>query len=266
MIGDSLLRRFTRKALMFAALSTISNAQSGPDPSTGHEIVTDRPDVTESSIVVPKGSWQIENGMTWTSGHGTQTFDLSESLMRFGASTRTEVRIVVPNYLGGISGPDATGFGDIALGMKQQLGPLPGGLDLSMIVAVNLPTGASGVSSHGYDPFIKFPWSKELKAGWSIGGMQSVFWNTESGKRNGLWEPTLYVEKELTKPWDAFAEYAGDFAQRGGPKEIAHFGTAYRVTPKQQVDFHFGFGLTHRAPSHFFAVGYSLRIDNLWGR
>jgi hypothetical protein len=123
-----------------------------------------------------------------------------------------------------------------------------------MIVAVSLPSGASRVSSHGYDPFLKFPWSKQLKAGWSIGGIESLFWNTDSGKRNGLWEPTFYIDKEITKPWDAFAEYAGDFAQRNGPKEIAHLGTAYRFTRRQQFDFHFGFDLTQAAPRCFFAV------------
>jgi len=150
--------------------------------------------------------------------------------------------------------------------MKQQLGPLPGGFDLSVIIAISLPTGASRVSSHGYDPFIKFPWSKELRAGWSVGGMQSLFWNTEDHKRNGDWEPTFHREKEITKPWDAFPDYAGDFSQWGGSKQIAHFGTAYRITPRQQVDFHFGFGLSHAAPSRFFGVGYSFRIDKLWGR
>jgi Putative MetA-pathway of phenol degradation len=252
--------------LMLIAFSVISYAQS-PPATTNPEIVTDRPDVTESSIVVPKGSLQIENGATWTSDHGSQSLDFSESLIRFGASSQTEIRIVAPNYFGSISGPDSpSGFGDIALGMKQHLGPLPGGFDLSVIAAISLPTGASRVSSHGFDPFIKFPWSKELSAGWSLGGMQSLFWNTDSGKRNGVWEPTFYIEKEITKPWDAFAEYAGDFAQWGPSKQIAHFGTAYRVTPSQQVDFHFGFGLSHDAPSSFFAVGYSFRIDKLWSR
>ena len=250
-------------SLLFVGLSASSDAET-PPVSANPEIVTDRPDVTESSIVVPKGSLQVENGATWTTDHGSQNFDLSESLIRLGAATRTEFRLVVPNYLGGITGSDVSGFGDFALGLKQQLGPLPGGFDLSLIIAVSLPTGASRVSSHGYDPFIKFPWSKELRAGWSIGGMQSLFWNTDGGKRNGVWEPTFYIEKEIKEPWDVFAEYAGDFAQQGGPKEIAHFGTAYRFTSRQQVDFHFGFGLTHAAPSHFFAVGYSFRLDKIW--
>ena len=208
---------------------------------------------------------QVENDATWTSDHGSRSLDFSESLIRFGVSSQTEIRIVVPNYLGGLSSPDtASGFGDLALGMKQQLGPLPGGFDLSVIAALSLPTGADRVSSHGFDPFIKFPWSKDLRAGWSIGGMQSVFWNTEEGKRNLTGEETFYIEKEIIKRWDAFAEYAGDFAQWGGSKQIAHLGTAYRITPRQQVDFHFGFGLSHNAPGRFFAVGYSFRIDRVW--
>jgi hypothetical protein len=252
-------------ALPLLALSGSCYAQLPPDDAS-RAIVTDRPDVTEASVVVPKGSLQIENGATWTSDRGSQTFDLSESLIRLGLSPRTEIRVVVPNYLGGISGANTNGFADIALGMKQQIGPLPGGFDLAVIIAVSLPTGVTQVSSHGYDPFIKFPWSKELRNGWSVGGMQSLFWNTEDRKRNGDWEPTFYIEKEITKPWDAFAEYAGDFSQRGGPREIAHFGTAYRITPNQQVDFHFGFGVSNAAPNRFFAVGYSFRIDKLWGR
>jgi len=42
--------------------------------------------------------------------------------MRFGLATRTEFRIVVPNYFGGISGPDPMGFGDITLGLKNNWG------------------------------------------------------------------------------------------------------------------------------------------------
>jgi hypothetical protein len=266
MTRAKLRQGWKRATFVFAALSVIGFAQSLPvtrDP----EIVTDRPDVTESSIVVPKGSLQVENGATWTSDHGSQTFDLSESLLRFGVSTRTEIRLVVPNYLDSLSAPNSvSGFGDIALGMKQQIGPLPGGFDLSVIIALGLPTGADRISSQGYDPFIKFPWSNELRDGWSIGGMQSLFWNTDSGKRNGVWEPTFYIEKEITKPWNVFAEYAGDFAQRGGSKQIAHFGVAYRITTRQQIDMHFGFGVSPAAPRHFFAVGYSFRIDKLWGR
>jgi hypothetical protein len=158
-------------ALLFAAMAFAAYGQDQP-PAAEPEIVTDRPDITESGIVVPKDSLQFENGATWTSDHGETTLDLSETLVRFGISDRTELRFVAPNYFDGLTGANsASGFDDIALGMKQQLGPLPGDVDLAVIVAFSLPTGAPRISSHGYDPFIKFPWSKDLKDGWSIGGM-----------------------------------------------------------------------------------------------
>jgi hypothetical protein len=251
---------------LFLPAPILSDAQHAP-PLTDPEIATDRPDITESSIVVPKGSLQVENGLTWTAGHASQMLDASETLMRFGFLTRTEFRVVAPNYLAGFSKRDAVpGFGDIALGIKQQLGPLPGDFDLSVIAAFSLPTGADRVSSHGFDPFVKFPWSKELTKGWSIGGMQSLFWYTQDAGRNFTWEPTFYAEKEIIKRLSTFAEYGADFPNSGGAKHVAHFGTAYKITAKQQVDFHFGFGLSKAAPGQFFAAGYSFRIDRLSAR
>ena len=259
-------RRAAAPTLLLTLLGVVSRAQSVP-AGVDSGIVTDRPDVTEASIVVPKGSLQFENGMTWTRDHERQALDLSETLIRLGISAKTEIRMVLPNYFSGLSGPGAlSGFDDFALGMKRQIGPLPGGVYLSVIAAISLPTGGHQISTHGFDPFVKFPWSKDLKAGWSIGGMQSVFWFTQDGKRNPTWEPTVYLEKEIAKPMDVFLEYAGDFPQAGGSRQIVHFGTAYRISPAQQVDCHFGFGVSHAAPTRFVGVGYSFRIDKLWVR
>ena len=96
-MGFSLSPGGVRGAFMLAVFEALTYAQSLP-ATADSDIVTDRPDVTESSIVVPAGSLQIENGITWTSDRRFQTFDLPESLMRFGLATRTEFRIAVPNY------------------------------------------------------------------------------------------------------------------------------------------------------------------------
>ena len=232
---------------------------------SSQEIVTDRPDITESSIVVPPGTLQGENGVTWTGDHGRRTLDLSESLFRLGVWSRTEFRIELPNYLGSLGGRgNASGFADMSVGAKYQIGPLPGAIDLAVIAGVSFPTGSRGISSHGFDPFVKFPWSRELKAGWSVGGMQSLFFSTDRGGRNVTWEPTFYLEREITKHSDAFAEYAADYPHSGDARQLIHLGAAYRFTEKQQIDIHFGFGLSHATPEHFFAAGYSFRIDRLF--
>jgi hypothetical protein len=239
------------------------------DPiDAGHEaIVTDRPDITESSIVVPKGSLQFENGLTWTAQGSRGVLDASETLIRFGLLSRTELRVVAPNYDAGLGGMHAgSGFGDLAIGFKQQIGPLAGAVDLSVIAAVSVPSGAARVTSHGFDPFVKFPWSKELGSRWSIGGMQSFFWLTEDRKRNPTWESTFYLEREIVRRAVAFVEYGGDFTRASTSKQIAHFGAAYKISPKQLIDFHFGVGLTRAAPDRLVGIGYSFRIDGLRGR
>jgi hypothetical protein len=86
------------------------------------EIVTDRPDVTEASTVVPVDSLQIENGLTHTIDHGTGTLDFSESLIRYGLSDRTELRIEVPNvFLRDAGLPSGLSLSGLSFGIKQQL-------------------------------------------------------------------------------------------------------------------------------------------------
>ena len=229
------------------------------------EIVTDRPDITESSIVVPVGAVQAENGFTWTRDHRTSSIDLPETLFRVGLWERTEVRFTAPNYRDQVDGQHGpSGLGDTSIGLKEQLGPLPGAIDVAVIVAFTIPTGADKVSSRGLDPFIKLPWSRDLKQGWSLGGMQSLFYDTDGGRRKLTWEATFYVEREIAKHADVFIEYAGDYSRGGGSRQLIHLGTAYRITRRHQIDFHFGFGLSHAAPSQIVAAGYSFRIDNLF--
>ena len=234
---------------------------------TSEEIVTDRPDVTEASTVIPVGSVQSESGLTWTGDHGSSTIGLPETLFRMGLWERTEVRFGAPDYLYRLDGQRTpAGFGDTSIGLKQQIGPLPGGVDLAVIVAFSVPTGADSVSSHGFDPVVKLPWSRDLKDGWSVGGMQSIFYETDDHRRKVIWEPTFYLAREIAKHSDVFVEYAGDYPRGEGSRQVLHFGTAYRITSLQQIDFHFGFGLSHAAPSKFFAAGYSFRIDHLFRR
>jgi hypothetical protein len=93
--------------------------------------------------------------------------------------------------------------------------------------------------------------------------MQSIFYQTDSGRRKLIWEPTFYVEREIGKHSDVFVETSGDYCRVTSSRQLIHLGTAYRIAARHQVDFHFGFGLTHTTPSQFVAVGYSFRIDHL---
>ena len=226
-------------------------------------ISTGRPQITSSSIVVPCGSLQFENGFQETGNGGQQSYDLPETLIRFGIANKTELRFTAPDYFFNTSTASglATGLGDLTVGFKQQLGPTRGGFNLSLIPSVSLPTGASAISSHGYDPTVQLPWSHSLGKNWTVAGMFSVMWPTQGSQRNVTGQSSVFFDRQLTVPWDAYIEYSGAFPQRGGPQNLIDFGTAYKPTPHQQLDFHWTFGLSAATPDHSIGLGYSFRFQ-----
>jgi hypothetical protein len=231
-------------------------------------IATDRPQITSSSVVVPCGSLQFENGFLETSSGGQRSFDFPETSVRFGIASKTELRFGIPDYFHNddTASGSANGFGDLSLGFKQELGPTRGGFDISLIPSVSLPTGATLLSNHGYDPTVQLPWSRSLTKNWTAAGMFSVMWPTAGSRRNLTGQSSVYFDRQLMQPWDAYVEYSGAFPQRGGPQNMINFGTTYKISPHQQLDFHWSFGLSAATPAHSIGVGYSVRFQVLRSR
>jgi hypothetical protein len=48
-------------------------------------------------------------------------------------------------------------------------------------------------------------------------------------------ESTFLLDRQLTKAWDAFTEYASDFPRAGGPRHLLHVGTAYKITWRRSI-------------------------------
>jgi hypothetical protein len=99
---------------------------------------------------------------------------------------------------------------------------------------------------------VQLPWSRTLSPNWTIAGMLSVYWPTES---------TFLIDRQLAKAWDAFVEYAGDFPQSAGPRHLVHFGTAFKLRPHQQIDAHVGLRQSAATAEYFIGIGYSFRFQ-----
>src|ERR1700738_406435 len=101
-------------ALQAKAQTCGANAQS--------PIATDRPQITNSSVVVPCGSLQFEDGFQETGDGGQHIFDLPETAVRFGIAHKTEFRFAAPDYFfnDDTASGFANGFGDLSVGFKRQ--------------------------------------------------------------------------------------------------------------------------------------------------
>jgi Putative MetA-pathway of phenol degradation len=261
----ALPRRIAFALLVAAFASGVVEASATEDcPTSVDEIATDRPDVTNSSVVVPRGSFQGENGINWTRQRGSNVIDGTNTRLRLGFARCTEVLVDLPNYFRAIHGRSPSGFSNLAPAVKRQIGLLPGDVELSTTVGLSEPTGTTRIAGRGYGPYLQLPWSREIGGGWGISGMFTAFWFPSQPDRNPTLEPTLVVERQVGSRADLFLEYVGYFPHHGISSQLINSGGAYRITPRQQVDFHAGFGVNRSAPSYFFGLGYSFRFDDLF--
>src|SRR6266436_985767 len=164
---------------------------------TSAPIATDRPDVTNSSVVVPVGSVQNENGANVSRRAGADIFDGTNSRWRLGIAPCFEVLIDLPNYVGTFRGTGDSGFGNVAPAFKWQISPVPGKIDLSMTIGAGLPTGAVAIAGPGVQPYLQFPWSMELGSGWGISGMVTNFFMPADRLNKFSNQSTFVIEKEF---------------------------------------------------------------------
>lgn len=233
-------------------------------PTSKNEIATDRPDVTNSSLVVPTGSFQSENGINFSGRNGATVFDGTNSRLRLGVAHCLEVLIDVPDYFAVLSGEENSGATDVTPAIKWQVSPVPGKLDLSIVAGAALPTGTPRVAGRGTQPYLQFPWSWELGAGWALNGMDTAFFFPSDPDNKLVVETTFSLEKKVGEHADLFVEYVGDYPDHGPGLLMLNSGGAYRLTKTEQIDFHVAFGLSEAAPTYIVGLGYSFRVDGLF--
>jgi hypothetical protein len=247
-------------ALVAASLNGIDSAAAAQCTQQDAPIETDRPDVTNSSIVVPVGSLQNENGVDTSRDHGADILSGTNSRWRLGVAPCLEVLVDLPNYVTAYRGAGPSGFSDVVPAVKWQISPLPGKFDLSLTVGAALPTRATGVSGSGVQPYVQVPWSIDLGDGWALNGMETGFL-APSTDRKFTYQSTLVIEKDISKRLFAFVEYVGNFPDIGRSSQLINSGGGYRIDDHHQIDFHVGIGLERNAPNYIFGLGYSFRLD-----
>jgi len=240
-------------------------ARAGECPQPTSEIATDRPDVTNSSLVVPSGSFQSENGINTSGQHAGSGFDGTNSRLRFGVAPCLELLVDLPSYVGRFSGNLDTGFTNVTPAVKWQMSALPDPWSLSVVAGAGLPTGSPDITGYGLQPYLQFPWARELGNGWGVSGMLTSFFRPADLSNRQTTETTFVIEKKITDRMSLFAEYVGDFPSRGPGIDLINMGGGYLLSRTQQVDFHVAFGLNRNSPNTIVGFGYSWRLDRVLG-
>lgn len=226
-------------------------------PLTAQEdLVTDRPDQTESAVTIEPGKVQIETGVLFTQEEARgRTFEITETLgtlVRVGLRNALELRI---GFDGFISVPGRDGFGDASLGAKVMLAEETANRpQVAVLVETSIPVGESGFTSDDYAPAARLALSKDFTESLSVGFNVGA----EFPKDDEILFYTLAAGV-------GFDDRNGAFFEIFGNSESSHSfdaGWTYLARLNLQFDVAGGLGISDEAPDWFVGVGLSVRLPD----
>ncbi len=249
----------TRKAALLAIVLCL-----GALPSFAEglgDLVSDRPDFTESTLSIPRGHVQLELGMTYEDLDGADLETYGELLVRLGLGGGWEARIGVPSYQRlDTSGRDLSGFGDVSIGAKRALGQF-GGTDVAVLVATSVPTASGDFESSSWQPDAALALAWELPNGWSLGS--NIGWTYADGGDDRFHQYRVSVALGVptgSRSGAFFEAYAFSEEYDGGDTATyVDAGLTYLVNDDLQLDARIGYGLSDAEVDLFFGAGLVAR-------
>lgn len=235
------------------------------------EMVTDRPDQTESSSLILKGFLQVETGGFYESYEEseieTEVIGYNTSLFRYGFLENLELRLgfnvqeFKTDYRDLHFDDQNTGISPLLLGAKigiaEENHNFP---EIAFMGHLYLPFPASAsqkTETTGVD--FRFAFSHTLSERSGLAYNIGAQWRDDNPE--AIYIITLAYAFKVTQNFGVFAEYFADFPEDGSPVHSLDGGITYSLKPNIQLDAYAGRGLTEN--SYFLmGAGISFRIPN----
>ena len=234
-------------------------AQTDPAQEPVLELVTDRPDQTESSVVVPPGYFQLETGWGITGKAGDHTQEFPSTLFRIGIIPSVELRVGINGH----AWETAESFPrpeDGELGAKFHLWPEGGWIpEAGLLFSVSVPRRA--------DPALRLALSHNLSDRISFAYNLGASWESEADgdqdlDRLSVFQYTATLGLGLNGRTGAFVEVFGDLpmSAEGDPEHLLDGGLTYLLRDNLQLDAFAGVGLSQDADDWIAGAGITLRL------
>jgi hypothetical protein len=256
-----------KRALTILAACAIFQIGIGTVGQAKEPLVTDRPDFTESGLVVGRSVLQLESGATYAESGDEEATSLGELLLRYGITPDVELRLITLTYawVDTPSGSDS-GFVDSAIGAKIQLtradrGGFLGRTDSALIVSTSFPSGNSEFRSSAWQP------SAVLALGWDLSSRFSAGVNLGYSRPRGVerfnsgWASGV-IGVGITESTSVFLEFFGfNREAEDGPCTLNfQAGVAHLMSPDLQLDARVARRVIDDGVDFLFGLGVSWRL------
>lgn len=237
------------------------------------ELITDRPDVTESATVVPLKTLQIESGFIYENILRSPALDslfitFNTTLLRYGIAEYFELRIGI-EYLGSYNNNKTMmneridiGTGPLYLGMKIQVAKETGWLpEIAAIPGLNLPfTAFQPFRSPYIEPEIVFAFSNTINEWLSLGYNLGFFYYHED--RSFLYSYSVAMGVEIFDNFGSYIELNGYLPSNSHASHYLNGGLVFLPLQNLQLDCFAGLGLNSYSSDFHWGFGFSWRLPD----
>ena len=260
-----------KNASVFLIAIATSLGLSAQNEDATTEMVTDRPDATESPLTVPKGFLQIEAGGFYTSFEEnnlkTETYAYNTTLLRYGILDNFEFRLGwnFEETRFSLNGQEAmnvlSGFSPLLAGMKVAIADEDGWKpQIGLLGHLYLPfTASSDYRPETTGADFRFSFANTLSERSSLSYNLGAQWGSDSPEIAYVY--TLAYGYAVTDQFGLYAEVYGDFPEDSRANHLWDAGATYLLKPNLQLDATVGSSFTE-GQDILLSVGASLRIPN----
>lgn len=234
------------------------------------ELITDRPDQTESSAIVPLKSLQLETGFVMENSKSDivdfRSFAYNTTLLRFGLLKNFELRLGLAYLEDRFEFDDVnsnfsvSGFSPLSTGFKIKITEEKAWVpEVAFLGGLVLPFTASKDFKPDYTAGnLRFAFSHSLSDRLSLGYNLGAEWDGFTAIPGYFY--SIAVGITITNKAAVFLESYGLIHEEGDAEHLVDAGFTFLVLPNLQLDLSGGLGLNEYAPDNFISMGFSYRL------
>ncbi|MBD3224393.1 MAG: hypothetical protein GF313_06660 [Caldithrix sp.] len=224
----------TMHLIYILIIASITNIQA-------QALITDRPDFTESAVVVPFRVVQIESGVERVNQGDIKETTYPNTLIRAGLGSDLELRLGLSGWKHIVNDNISENYvNDMLMEVKYQLTNPNAAIPMGILLVATLPTGDDEVSSGAMDFGLKWALARDLSKILSFGANVGIISSRMDDKRQLQALISTAVGISINEQLSLFTEAYAIIPQDAVWQPVLDGGFTFLITKQVQLDVYTG--------------------------
>jgi len=225
------------------------------------DLITDRPDFTESALAIPARMIQIESGAEYVDFKTMEELTYPNALARIGLGHNLEVRLGFSGWASVTENSKTnTYLNDVLLEAKYQFTGDDATVPFAALLVSTLPTGDDEISVGSAEVGLVLASSYDFNDRLGVGVNAGAISVDAGEDRDFMTLASVAMGIGINDRLGGFIEVLAEMPQNETWQPVVDGGFTFLVTPVAQLDLYVGKGLNDYGPDLIIGGGFSFRF------